>query len=109
MISAHLPGVFPGEHLEPVRRQIGLRLNADAVTLAAAVDAEAAQTTVMQSGDGAEWTLVGERYVVPGQIYTLTRTSGSLPTDPRFGLFSFEFRISRFWGNSRSCRSPRRL
>ena len=62
-----------------------------------------ADTTATQSGNGANWSLVGPGTVVPGGIYhyTLTRTSGDKPHNEYFGLHSRTHGESRTkWGTS---------
>ena len=74
-----------------------------AIPLVSVDDARA--ETVSQSGGGATWRLVGPNVVEAGETYTytLTRRSGSLPTNEYFGLHSRTHGASRtLWGTS-SC------
>ena len=82
-----------------------LALLAATALLALAAPAQAQTTTVTQSGAGATWSLVGENTVAAGQTYTytLTRTSGSLPTNEYFGFTSNTLEAARFKDGTSDC------
>ena len=107
-------GALPGarRRCEAGKRTYGratrtcLALLAATALLAMAAPAQAQTTTVTQSGEGATWSLVGENTVAAGQqtyTYTLTRTSGSLPSNEYFGFTSDTLEAERFQDGYSDC------
>ena len=86
-------------------QRVCLALLAATALLALAAPAQAQTTTVTQSGAGTTWSLVGENTVAAGQTYTytLTRTSGSLPTNEYFGFTSNTLEAARFKDGTSDC------
>ena len=104
-----LRGAPAGRPCAGMPRRVGLCGVTGAFVLYAALapvgDLWAVETTVTQSGGGASWSLVGENSVIAGSTYTytVTRTSGSLPTNELLGFTSSSLGEDRFGRNPSKC------